>query len=106
MWPWNKIKQLQSQRDYEIAQAETFRRKKLLYESMALSAIRNQRSMQKGINRLVRKVERLRQYQEWSNQGVILLMTIMNGRAEVGESVRAVYDKWRSQGTFTKGGKI
>lgn len=35
---------------------------------------------------------------DWYNRGIVLLMSIMRGRAEHGQAERTVYDEWRSEG--------
>lgn len=35
---------------------------------------------------------------DWYNRGIVLLMSIMRGRADHGQAERAVYDAWRQEG--------
>lgn len=35
---------------------------------------------------------------DWYNRGIVLLMSVMRGRAEHGQAERAVYDDWRKHG--------
>lgn len=35
---------------------------------------------------------------DWYDRGIVLLMSIMRGRADHGQAERAVYDDWRMEG--------
>ena len=35
---------------------------------------------------------------DWYNRGIVLLMSVMRGRADHGQAERAVYDAWRQNG--------
>lgn len=35
---------------------------------------------------------------DWYNRGIVLLMSIMRGRADHGQAERTVYDDWRQDG--------
>lgn len=35
---------------------------------------------------------------DWYNRGIVLLMSVMRGRAEHGQAERTVYDNWRQEG--------
>ncbi len=35
---------------------------------------------------------------DWYNRGIVLLMSVMRGRADHGQAERAVYDDWRQAG--------
>lgn len=35
---------------------------------------------------------------DWYNRGIVLLMSIMRGRADHGQAERKVYDNWRQEG--------
>jgi hypothetical protein len=35
---------------------------------------------------------------DWYNRGIVLLMSVMRGRADHGQAERAVYDAWRQEG--------
>lgn len=36
----------------------------------------------------------------WYNEGIVLLMNIMRGRADTGEAERSVYEEWRGRGNL------
>jgi len=40
---------------------------------------------------------------DWYNRGVVLLMSVMRGRADHGTAERAVYDAWRHGGRSSRG---
>lgn len=35
---------------------------------------------------------------DWYNRGIVLLMSVMRGRADHGQAERTVYDDWRNDG--------
>lgn len=35
---------------------------------------------------------------DWYNRGIVLLMSVMRGRADHGQAERTVYDDWRQEG--------
>jgi hypothetical protein len=35
---------------------------------------------------------------DWYNRGIVLLMSVMRGRADHGQAERQVYDDWRQEG--------
>ena len=39
---------------------------------------------------------------DWYNQGIVLLMSVMRGRADQGQAERAVYDDWRLGGNVVE----
>lgn len=40
---------------------------------------------------------------DWYNRGIVLLMSVMRGRADHGQAERAVYDDWRKDGALLEG---
>ena len=39
---------------------------------------------------------------DWYNRGIVLLMSVMRGRADHGQAERAVYDDWRLSGNVVE----
>jgi len=39
---------------------------------------------------------------DWYNRGIVLLMSVMRGRADHGQAERAVYDDWRLGGNVVE----
>lgn len=40
---------------------------------------------------------------DWYNRGIVLLMSVMRGRADHGQAERTVYDDWRKDGALLEG---